>query len=398
MASAKILMDLKILQIFHRYLQYGGEEGSVTRIGDALDGIADVGYFISSSDQYVSNNYITKLKSAFSSIHNASLIKKLKAQQRIGKYDIWQIHNVFPFMSPSVYAEAFRLGVPVIQYLHNYRMSCVNGYFLNDGKDCKSCIRGNFLKAGMTACWRDSHLESAFGGVILKRMQMMETFQKVSGWIALSKKQKENHVMMGIPEEKIHIIPHFYEYSPEKTIDTIGKNVLFIGRLSKEKGVHLLLDGWKLVNQSDAMLVFMGDGPELKVLQARVKDEGIPNVRFLGFVKKEDQMDVWRESAFSVVPSIWDDPLPTVVFESWERGRAVIGSAKGGNIETIDHGVNGLKFSENSAVELAEAIGNLLGNPQLCSQMAASGIKKIKSTYHVKDWESKMSALYREVL
>jgi glycosyltransferase involved in cell wall biosynthesis len=398
MASAKILMDLKILQIFHRYLQYGGEEGSVTRIGDALDGIADVGYFISSSDQYVSNNYITKLKSAFSSIHNASLIKKLKAQQRIGKYDIWQIHNVFPFMSPSVYAEAFRLGVPVIQYLHNYRMSCVNGYFLNDGKDCKSCIRGNFLKAGMTACWRDSHLESAFGGVILKRMQMMETFQKVSGWIALSKKQKENHVMMGIPEEKIHIIPHFYEYSPEKTIETIGKNVLFIGRLSKEKGVHLLLDGWKLVNQSDAMLVFMGDGPELKVLQARVKDEGIPNVRFLGFVKKEDQMDVWRESAFSVVPSIWDDPLPTVVFESWERGRAVIGSAKGGNIETIDHGVNGLKFSENSAVELAEAIGNLLGNPQLCSQMAASGIKKIKSTYHVKDWESKMSALYREVL
>jgi len=391
-------MDLKILQIFHRYLQYGGEEGSVTRIGDALDGIADVGYFISSSDQYVSNNYITKLKSAFSSIHNASLIKKLKAQQRIGKYDIWQIHNVFPFMSPSVYAEAFRLGVPVIQYLHNYRMSCVNGYFLNDGKDCKSCIRGNFLKAGMTACWRDSHLESAFGGVILKRMQMMETFQKVSGWIALSKKQKENHVMMGIPEEKIHIIPHFYEYSPEKTIETIGKNVLFIGRLSKEKGVHLLLDGWKLVNQSDAMLVFMGDGPELKVLQARVKDEGIPNVRFLGFVKKEDQMDVWRESAFSVVPSIWDDPLPTVVFESWERGRAVIGSAKGGNIETIDHGVNGLKFSENSAVELAEAIGNLLGNPQLCSQMAASGIKKIKSTYHVKDWESKMSALYREVL
>jgi len=398
MASAKILMDLKILQIFHRYLQYGGEEGSVTRIGDALDGIADVGYFISSSDEYVSNNYITKLKSAFSSIHNASLIKKLKAQQRIGKYDIWQIHNVFPFMSPSVYAEAFRLGVPVIQYLHNYRMSCVNGYFLNDGKDCKSCIRGNFLKAGMTACWRDSHLESAFGGVILKRMQMMETFQKVSGWIALSKKQKENHVMMGIPEEKIHIIPHFYEYSPEKTIETIGKNVLFIGRLSKEKGVHLLLDGWKLVNQSDAMLVFMGDGPELKVLQARVKDEGIPNVRFLGFVKKEDQMDVWRESAFSVVPSIWDDPLPTVVFESWERGRAVIGSAKGGNIETIDHGVNGLKFSENSAVELAEAIGNLLGNPQLCSQMAASGIKKIKSTYHVKDWESKMSALYREVL
>jgi glycosyltransferase involved in cell wall biosynthesis len=250
----------------------------------------------------------------------------------------------------------------------------------------------------MTACWRDSHLESAFGGVILKRMQMMETFQKVSGWIALSKKQKENHVMMGIPEEKIHIIPHFYEYSPEKTIETIGKNVLFIGRLSKEKGVHLLLDGWKLVNQSDAMLVFMGDGPELKVLQDRVKDEGIPNVRFLGFVKKEDQMDVWRESAFSVVPSIWDDPLPTVVFESWERGRAVIGSAKGGNIETIDHGVNGLKFSENSAVELAEAIGNLLGNPQLCSQMAASGIKKIKSTYHVKDWESKMSALYREVL
>ena len=391
-------MRYKVLQIFHRYLQYGGEEGSVTRIGDALDGIADVGYFVSSSDQYLSNNYLKKLKSVFLSLHNHTLIKKIINQQKVGKYNIWQIHNVFPFMSPSVYAEAFRMGIPVIQYLHNYRMSCVNGYFLNDGKTCKSCINGNFLKAGLTGCWRDNHLESAFGGVILKRMQMMDTFQKVSGWVALSKKQKENHVLMGIPADKIYIIPHFYEYSPEKTIETVGKNVLFVGRLSKEKGVHLLLDGWKLVNQRDASLIFMGDGPELKALQARVHDEGIPNVKFLGFVTKEEQQDVWRECAFSVVPSIWDDPLPTVVFESWERGRAVIGSSKGGNIETIDHGVNGLKFSDDSAVELAEAIGHLLGKPQLCSEMASNGIQKINSTYNIKDWELKMHALYKLVI
>ena len=138
----------RILQIFNRYLEYGGEQGSVGRIGDTLQQVADVEYFLSSSDQLLGQRMPEELvKAAAFSFYNPQVVQRLKRYQKIGKFDFWLIHNVFPAMSPSVYALAFKLGVPVVQYLHNYRMSCVNRFFLNHGETCTSCIQCNITKA-----------------------------------------------------------------------------------------------------------------------------------------------------------------------------------------------------------------------------------------------------------
>ena len=154
----------RVLQIFNRYLEYGGEQGSVGRIGDTLQQIADVEYFLTSSDQLLGGRTPEEMvKAAAFAFHNPQVIGRLKRYQRIGRFDIWLIHNVFPAMSPSVYALAFKLGIPVVQYLHNYRMSCVNGFFLNHGETCTSCIHGNFSKAALTGCWHDSRLVSGWG-------------------------------------------------------------------------------------------------------------------------------------------------------------------------------------------------------------------------------------------
>jgi glycosyltransferase involved in cell wall biosynthesis len=390
-------MKTRVLQLFNRYLQYGGEEGSVLRIGDALQEICDVGYFLSSSEKYTKGATLDFLKGPLVSLHNSEVMGRLSKCQSLGGYEVWQIHNTFPFMSPSVYGYAFQNNIPVIQYLHNYRMSCVNGYFLNHGKHCTSCIGGNFTKAALTGCWRDSRIVSGWAGLILTRMRSLGVFDNVSAWIALSRKQKEIHVSMGIPEERIHLIPHFYEIDPKRLIHEQGKDVLFIGRLSDEKGVHLLLDAWKIAGRAGSSLIYMGDGPELIPLKNRVSAEGIRNVRFLGFVKKEDQSEIWRQSAFAVVPSIWEDPLPTTVFESWERGRTVIASAMGGNRETVDHGETGMKFRNGDVQEFADAISFLLDSPAECVRMAAKGLEVLTSCYKKDDWMAKMRSVYRHV-
>ena len=389
----------RVLQIFNRYLEYGGEQGSVGRIGDTLQQIADVEYFLASSDKLLGARMPEDMvKAAALALHNPQVIGRLKRYQRIGKFDLWLIHNVFPAMSPSVYGLAFKLGIPVVQYLHNYRMSCVNGFFLNHGQTCTSCIHGNFAKAALTGCWHDSRLVSGFMGVVMMRVRAMGVFRKVAAWIAISRAQKDLHVRMGIPAERIHVLPHFYEVDPAQFIEAPGRDVLFVGRLSKEKGVEQLLDAWKRTDRGEAKLLLAGEGPERTALENKVAAEKIGGVEFLGFVAKEDQAALWKRAAFSVVPSIWQEPLGLVVFEAWERGRGVVVSDTGGLADSVEDGVNGSKVPMRDAGAWATAMGKLLRDLARSVEMARAGVAKLERDFTKEKWLERIREIYGRVL
>lgn len=390
---------LRILQIFNRYLEYGGEQGSVGRIGDALMQIADVEYFLTSSDQLLGRRTPEDMvKAGAYAFHNPEVVRRLERYQKIGGFDLWQVHNVFPAMSPSVYGLAFKLGIPVVQYLHNYRMSCVNGFFLNHGKTCTSCIHGNFTKAALTGCWHDSRLMSGWMGAVMMRVRAMGVFRKVAGWIAISEAQKALHVRMGIPAERIQVLPHFVEVRPELFVAERGRDVLFVGRLSKEKGVEQLLDAWKRTDRGEAKLLLAGDGPERVALENKIAAEKIGGVEFLGFVAKEDQVALWKRAAFSVVPSIWQEPLGLVVFEAWERGRGLVVSDAGGLADSVEDGVDGLKVPMRAVEAWATAMGKLLREPARSVEMARAGVAKLEKDFTKEKWLGRIEGIYAGVL
>jgi glycosyltransferase involved in cell wall biosynthesis len=389
----------RVLQIFNRYLEYGGEQGSVGRIGDTMQEIADVEYFLTSSDQLLGRQTPEEMvKAAAYALHNPQVIERLKRYQKIGRFDVWLIHNVFPAMSPSVYALAFKLGIPVVQYLHNYRMSCVNGFFLNHGQTCTSCIHGNFTKAALTGCWHDSRLISGWMGAVMMRVRAMAVFRKVAAWIAISRAQKDLHVRMGIPAERIHVLPHFYEVDPARFITEPGRDVLFVGRLSKEKGVEQLLDAWKRTDRGEAKLLLAGEGPERTALENKIAAEKIGGVEFLGFVAKEDQAAMWKRAAFSVVPSIWQEPLGLVVFEAWERGRPVVVSDAGGLADSVEDGVDGFKVPMRDADAWTTAMGKLLREPERSVEMARAGAAKLTRDFTKEKWLERIREIYDRVL
>jgi glycosyltransferase involved in cell wall biosynthesis len=389
---------LRILQIFNRYLEPGGEQASVGRMGDALQQVADVEYFLTSSDQLLGRRTPSGMvKAAAYALHNPEVIRRLKRQQELGRFDIWVVHNVFPTMSPSVYSLAFKLGIPVVQYLHNYRMSCVNGSFLNRGETCTSCMRGNFTKAALTGCWHDSRVMSGWMGAVMMRVRAEGVFRKMAAWIALSEAQKSLHVQMGIPADRIHLVPHFHKIDPTRFIESSGRDVLFLGRLSKEKGVEQLLDAWKRTDRGGAKLLIAGDGPERTALKNKISAEKIGDVDLLGFVAKEDLAALWRRASFSVVPSIWQDPLPAVVFETWERGRPVLVSDAGGLADLVEDGVDGIKVPMRDAEAWSAAMGKMLREPAKCAGMARSGAIKLHSEYSQEKWLKRIHAIYHRV-
>jgi glycosyltransferase involved in cell wall biosynthesis len=384
----------KILQIFTRYREYGGEEASVFRIGDALERDFDTGYYLSSSEDVLSGDLPQKLAKGLMAFWNWEAVRDLKRLQRLGRYDCWLVHNIFPMLSPAVYSLAFRLGIPVVQYLHNYRLGCVNGLFLNHGQPCQRCMGGNFLPALQTACWHESHLQSGVMGAITSLVRGRDLFHKVSQWIAVSQAQKREHVAMGIPEERINVIPHFYEIRDEPPNYPQNGDVLFVGRLSKEKGVDRLLKAWSHLQDMGRTLRIVGEGPESDSLKKLSVDLGLRNVRFMGFLEQDEMRAVWENAACSVVPSIWKEPFGMVVLESWAKARPVVAHRIGALPELVSEESEGLLVSPESPEELASSLRVILGNPEKSAEMGRSGFRKVGDHYSKKLWQERMAPVF----
>jgi glycosyltransferase involved in cell wall biosynthesis len=389
---------LRILQIFSRYIHFGGEEGSVFRIGDALQENHDIEYFIGSTKDFLGSDIQSRIQAPFNAYYNLPIAQRLHKYQEIGNFDIWQIHNVLPSLSPSVYQTAFDLKVPVVHYLHNYRMGCTNGFFLNHGQPCERCLGGNFWPAFQTACWRNSRLISGFMGLILRRVRSIGTFHKVAAWISVSDFQKKKHVEMGIPANHIHNIYHFYESSAPPPPSIPSGDTLFLGRLSREKGVDLLLRAWGKVRNGNRRLVIAGAGPEESSLKKMASDLNLANVVFTGFLNAEQQSSLWSNSSALVVPSIWDEPFGMVVLEAWAKERPVVAYAKGALPELIHHGVSGLLADPFSVEALAKNIQELIDTPDLGPRLGKAGNQRLKDEFNRALWLSRIESVYGKVV
>ena len=198
----------RILHIFSRYGDVGGEEVCFRAITEELRAVADVTPFVYSTAELFQSPHgaLTKMRYM---LRNRDVEEKLRECLRRDRYDAWIIHNTFPAMSPCVYGLALEQSVPVIHYLHNYRAGCLNGVFYRDGFPCFSCKNGNYLPGVLHACWRGSAAYSALAAATLYKTRRMGTWNRLSSYIAVSRRQRELLIQTGIPEDKIRVIPHF---------------------------------------------------------------------------------------------------------------------------------------------------------------------------------------------
>ncbi len=384
---------LKILQLFSRYLQYGGEEGSVFRIGDALEVRHDVEYFIASTKEMMKAPRILLPLRAY---RNFPLLERLEKYQRLGRFDFWQIHNVFPAISPGAYTLADQLGIPIIHYLHNYRMGCVNGFWFTQGEECRKCSGGNFLHGVIGKCWRGSYAQSAAMAVMLTDVRRRGLAQQVRRWVAISHAQKAAHVEIGLPADRIDVVHHFLDHdaalpSPGFPADGYG---LFIGRLSPEKGVDRLLEAWSKLG-GNRRLVIAGDGPEMASLQARAAGLGLDNVSFVGFIDQSAQQELWAGAAFSIVPSVWQEPFGMVVLEAWARGRAVVAHRIGALPEIITDGVDGFLADPNDADDLAAVLESTFLAGSALRDAGQNGLEALLTRFNKSRWLDAIDGVYR---
>ncbi|MEV0392860.1 glycosyltransferase family 4 protein [Polymorphospora rubra] len=320
---------MKVVVAHNRYRQ-AQPSGENIIVDLEIDQLAAAGVevlpFLRSSDE------IPSMSKAGKALLPLSPIYAPKAQQDLARLitehrpDVLHLHNPYPLISPWIVRTAHRHGVPVVQTVHNYRQVCSSGLYFRDGKICQDCRGRAFgMPAVVNRCYRDSRAQSALMATTLAVHR--PTWKSVDRYIALTSAIRDHLVDYGVPVDRIVVKPNAIpDPGPPAPL---GDGFLFLGRLSPEKGLGLLLDAWRRHPDGALGRLRIGGDGELRSLAEEVAASRA-DVEFLGPLDRDGVRAALRASAVVVAASTWHDVLPTVVIEAFAAGRPVLGTALGG--------------------------------------------------------------------
>lgn len=299
----------------------------------------------------------SKLRAAARIVWNHEAAAKLEALIEEFKPEVAHLHNTYHQLSPSIIWTLRKHGVRIVMTLHDYKLISPNYSLLVRGKiwDYTSGWRAIFDRAV-----QDSYLKSAICAVEKWFHAAIGTFSKVDAYIAPSRFLIEKFQSVGFPYPIRHIVQPIRPF-PGVPKTAGGEYLLFIGRLSEEKGVGTLIEACALM-QGDIGLKIIGTGPEETLLRDQAKS--VPGVEFLGYQAGEAWEQAIQGAKALVVPSIWYENMPYVVLEALSRGKPVIATRLGGVPERIREGENGWLFEPDDSHDLVRAIRSLMLYPE----------------------------------
>ena len=383
-------MSVKILLIHNEYQQPVGEDQVFAAEANLLE---DHGHEILRYS--VHNDQIARMNPvslAGTTVWSRSSYRELKALVRREQPDIAHFHNTFPLISPAGYYAAKAGNVPVVQTLHNYRLICPNALFFRDGHVCEDCLGKTPPWPGVLhACYRGSRQASGAVAAMLTAHRLLRTWTRmVDVYIALNEFARGKFVQGGLPAEKIIVKPNTYPDPGQH--ETVRNNALFVGRLSVEKGIDVLLEAWERLG--DRMkLTIVGEGPMADVVAERTRR--LENVEWLGRRPKEEVLELMKRAGMLVFPSVWYEGFPMTIVEAYGVGLPIVASNLGSLATLVEPGRTGLLFRPNDPGDLAAKVRWALDHPNELDNMRRGARKEFEAKYTAEQNYGRLLGVYR---
>jgi len=390
---------MKLLIIHNDYQTPGGELNSVNSIRDLN---IKNGNIVLEYRRH--NNEINKyrlLNKLLFPINSIFSIKSYNDIKRILKsnpdVDIVQIHNIFPLISYASYFAVKQYSrAKIIQYIHNYRLFCINGLFLCNGKLCEKCSDGKYTRSIINKCYKDSYFLSLLYVFILKLYRSIKTYDKPNLFIAVSNFVKEKLINNGIPEGKIQVLYHYISTPSIKSYNKNSNYSVYMGRLSSEKGISTLVEAFK--EFPEYKLKIMGSGKLHSDIEKYITSNKISNIELLGYVTGAEKENILKNSLFNIVSSQCYETFGRSVIEGFAFGIPVLASSIAGLKELVEVESNGMLYKYDDINDLKDKIKYMFNNIELLDIMSDYCYKQAKEKFSDKVFFQKIKNIYNNVI
>jgi len=391
---------MNILQIFNAYRFQGGEEVVFNQLGKV-----DLGDSVMHSLRFSTKNWVCStqgnpLKQALLMVHNPSSVEEFRQKNEEVRPDVFVLHNLMPEGSAGVYREILRTGTPALHYIHNFRPFSVSGYLWAKGNVQPAGLRKNFWPEIFAGSWQESRIKTAWYAMILTGMHHLGYYDRIRGWIAISEFMKKVFVEAGVPEDRVHTLPHFWDAMDSVPHGEDAGQYVFLGSLIEMKGIPTLLEAWRLLEAdlggACPILCIGGQGS----LEPMVREAASQSnrIRFLGHVSGETKHHLLAGARAFLAPSVWWEPLGLVTYEAYDYGKPMLAARSGGLSETVQHGTTGFLHEPGNARELAEHVKILEKDDALRHAMGMAGREWLVEHTSRERWMDKFFQICHTVL
>ena len=326
-----------------------------------------------------------KAKFALNMVYSFSARRRLEKLICDTKPDAALFLNAVYF-SDSIIDACRRHKLPILWRLSDFNKICANYLLFRDGQICEACIENGLGEILKHKC---GGYQKSYSAAVIKYLGMrLSQYRKIHGaidyFITPSEFTRQKMIQVGYPPDQIRHIPTFIVpnvlTNPSKPEP---KGILYVGRLSPEKGVDHLIDAFGKMKTQDAILTIAGDtnGSYAKGLIDSVPIHARTRVHFTGFQSTKEVSELFLKNLFFIVPSVWYENQPNVVLEGMASSRAALVSKLGSLEEMVDDGRTGYHFKAANAEDLANKMDYLIDHPDQALEMGAKAQQYVQKNH-----------------
>jgi glycosyltransferase involved in cell wall biosynthesis len=327
---------------------------------------------------------------------------RLKTLELIDRHqpDVVHLHNLWMRLSPAPLAAARQAGVPTVVTAHDYGWICPRKWMIT-GRD-RPCDLGFGGRCALSMC-RGSReglawipystlrwLKTGWHRTLVRRWAdgFISPSRHLADWLEKS---------LGVAG--VAHVPNFAP-APGRGGPTPVENpdsLVFSGRLSREKGVDVLLRAMPEIIERHprTRLVIAGDGSERPVIERLIAELDLTaSVRLTGRLPSDELEGLYSAAGLVVLPTMWMENCPVSVLEAFAHGRAVVASRVGGLPELIEDGSNGILFERGDSRDLARRLVEVLTSPEEVAEMGRRAAARWAESYTPEHHRQRLRAVY----